>query len=161
MKLPKSARIHHRSLQERLFSEGSGIQEFPLKMKWNALSEEELRANFRNKVPDLIGPVQVLVSVPKKLRRKAVDRVLMRRRIREAFRLNRGALLQTVREIKQIRTLGIGLIYIHKENLPYAEIESKMQKILTKLEEKVKQKYNEQNNTDSEERDNKADASAD
>ena len=66
MKLPKSARIHHRSLQERLFVEGSKLHEFPLKVIWNSLTLEQLQKNFRDEVPDLIGPVQVLVSVPKK-----------------------------------------------------------------------------------------------
>lgn len=35
------------------------------------------------------APVAFLISIPKKRLRHAVDRVLMRRRIREAFRLNR------------------------------------------------------------------------
>ena len=141
MKLPKSARLHHRSLQERLFSEGSGFQEFPLKLRWHALTAEELASNFRNRVPDLIGPVQVLVSVPKKFRRKAVDRVLLRRRIREAYRLNRPGLLAIVKEIPEIRTLSLGFIYVHKENASYAEIEARMKKILSKLGDKLKEKY--------------------
>lgn len=66
MKLPKSARLHHRSLQEQLFARGSNINEYPIRMIWRALTAEELTANFRDRVPDLIGPLQVLVSVPKK-----------------------------------------------------------------------------------------------
>lgn len=144
MKLPKSARIHHRSLQERLFSEGSKLHEFPLKLMWNSLTQEELETNFRNRVPDLIGPVQVLVSVPKKKRRKAVDRVLMRRRIREAFRINRGPLLETLTEIKKVRTLSIGLVYMKEANVGYAEIEEKMKKLIARLSERVKTKYDEE-----------------
>ena len=141
MKLPKSARIHHRSLQERLFNEGSKLHEFPLKLIRNALSAEELAANFRNRLPDLIGPVQVLVSVPKKKRRKAVDRVLMRRRIREAFRLNRGELLEAVRETGKVRTLSVGIVYMKEANVGYAEVEEKMRKLLSRLSAKVKEKY--------------------
>ena len=141
MRFPKSARIHHRSLQERLFNEGSKLHEFPLKLIWNALSAEELAANFRNRLPDLIGPVQVLVSVPKKKRRKAVDRVLMRRRIREAFRLNRGDLLEAVRETGKVRTLSVGIVYMKEANVGYAEVEEKMRKLLSRLSAKVKEKY--------------------
>lgn len=141
MKLPKSARIHHRSLQERLFSEGSKLHEFPLKLIWNILSQDELSANFRNNIPDLIGPVQVLVSVPKKKRRKAVDRVLMRRRIREAFRLNRSELVETVRVIESVRTLSVGIVYMKDTNAGYAEVEEKMRKLLCRLASKVKEKY--------------------
>ena len=144
MKLPKSARIHHRSLQERLFSEGSKLHEFPLKMMWNSLTQEQLEANFRNRVPDLIGPVQILVSVPKKKRRKAIDRVLMRRRIREAFRINRSPILETLNEIKKVRTLSIGIVYMKEANVEYAEIEEKMKKLLSRLAERVKTKYDEE-----------------
>lgn len=113
-------------------------------MIWNALSHEELAANFRNRIPDLIGPVQVLVSVPKKKRRKAVDRVLMRRRIREAFRINRTPLLEAVKELQNVRTLSVGIVYMKEANVEYTEIEEKMKKLLSRLTERVKAKYNEE-----------------
>lgn len=144
LKLPKSARLHHRSLQEKLFAEGSKLHEFPLKLIWHSLTAEELRKNFRDKVPDLIGPIQVLVSVPKKKRRKAVDRVLMRRRIREAFRRNRLPLLQSLQETPLVRTLSIGVIYMKEANVEYSEIEAKLQKLLSRLSEKLKAKYSEE-----------------
>lgn len=142
MKLPKSARLHHRSLQERLFSTGIKVHEYPIKMIWNALSMEELHSNFRNTIPELIGPVQVLVSIPKKKLRKAVDRVLMRRRIREAFRLNRGGLLEVVKELPQVRTLSIGLVYMKENVAAYDEIEDKMLKLIDKLSIRLKERFN-------------------
>lgn len=150
LKLPKSGRLHHRSLQERLFTEGAKLHEFPLKLVWNALTHEELKQNFRDRVPDLIGPVQVLVSVPKKKRRKAVDRVLMRRRIREAFRLNRTGLLDYINSLHNVRTVSVGLIYMKESNARYAEIEKKVQTLLLKLADKLKEKYEENilDNTD-------------
>lgn len=141
MRFPKSARLHHRSLQERLFSEGSKIHEYPLKLVWNALTPAELEKNFRSRVPSLIGPVQVLVSVPKKKRRKAVDRVLMRRRIREAYRLNRTPLLDVLAALPAVRTLSVGLVYMKEANSDYAEIEEKMIKLLTRLGDRVTEKF--------------------
>ena len=162
MRLPKSARIHHRSLQERLFNEGSKIHEYPLKMMWNSLTSEELQANFRDKVPDLIGPVQVLVSVPKKRRRKAVDRVLMRRRIREAFRINRGPLLDSLKQLGKVRTLSIGFVYMKDANADYSEVEKKMTRLLERLSEKVREKYNTpEEDNDNEEGDDKTIAGSD
>ena len=137
MKLPKSARLHHRSLQERLFNEGSKLHEFPIKMIWNSLTHEQLTTNFRDRVPDLIGPVQVLVSVPKKKRRKAVDRVLMRRRIREAFRINRALLLETIGKLPEIRTVSIGLIYMKEANASYSKIEEKLKVLISRLSAKL------------------------
>ena len=142
MKLPKSARLHHRSLQERLFSEGSKLHEYPLKMMWNALTPEQLEANFRSRVPDLIGPVQALVSVPKKKRRKAVDRVLMRRRIREAYRLDRGEILSMLEGMPQVRTLSIGLIYMKEANVPFKEVKEKLDRLIVKLSDRLNEKYN-------------------
>lgn len=141
MKLPKSARLHHRSLQEKLFAEGNKIHEFPLRLVWRSLTEDELKANFRDKVPDLIGPVQVLVSVPKKKRRKAVDRVLMRRRMREAFRLGRGNLLEVLRALPHVRTVSVGLVYMKEGNSSYAKVKDKLDILLGKLAVKVREKY--------------------
>lgn len=115
-------------------------------MIWNTLTEEELTSNFRNRVPDLIGPVQVLVSVPKKKRRKAVDRVLMRRRIREAFRLHRGGLFDLLEQVPQVRTLSVGLIYMKEANVAYSEIEEKLMRLIMKLSERIKEKYAEKDN---------------
>lgn len=155
LKLPKSGRLHHRSLQERLFAEGSKIHEFPLKLIWNSLTTDELRRNFRDRVPDLIGPVQVLVSVPKKKRRKAVDRVLMRRRIREAFRLGRGPLLEAVEGVPEVRTVSVGLIFMKESNVPFSEIQEKMGRLLARLAERVRQKYiPEKTETDGKDRQN-------
>ena len=111
---------------------------------WRPLTRDELTRNFRSRVPDLIGPVQVLVSVPKKKRRKAVDRVLMRRRIREAFRLNRHAILDAVAEFPQIRTLSIGLVYMKEANVSFNEIEDKLQKLIAKLTLRLNDKYAEE-----------------
>lgn len=161
MKLPKSARLHHRSLQERLFSEGSKLHEFPLKMYWNPLTAEQLQKNFRSNVPDLIGPVQILVSVPKKKRRKAVDRVLMRRRIREAFRINRGPLLDSLQNVPQIRTLSLGIVYMKEANVRYIEIEEKMKRLLAKLAEKLKTEEKEESDEVHKDADNKDNVVAD
>lgn len=137
MKLPKSARLHHRSLQERLFSDGSKLIEYPIKMMWRPLTQKELEENFRSRVPDLIGPVQVLVSVPKKKRRKAVDRVLMRRRIREAFRLGRSPLLEAVAGLPDVRTVSIGLVYMKEENASFADVSRKLERLMARLCEKL------------------------
>ena len=136
-KFPKEDRLHHRSLVEKLFRLGKSFYEFPFRVNWRLLSEEELQSNFRNNVPDGIGRIQMMVTVPKKKRRKAVDRVLMRRRIREAYRLNRQTLQARVEKTPDIRTLCIALVYIHDKNLPYGAIEDKMKNILLKIQTKI------------------------
>lgn len=133
---PKEERLHHRSLVEGLFRFGKSFYDFPFRVTWRKLSSEELSKNFRNNIPDGIGRLQMMVTVPKKKRRRAVDRVRLRRRIREAYRLNRNALKNCLEIHPEIRTLGVAFIYIHDKDLSYNQIESKIKEILAKIESK-------------------------
>ena len=138
--LRKGEKLRHRSLVESLFREGHTLYEFPLRLTWRALAPEELEHSFRDRVPDGIDSLQMLITVPKKKRRHAVDRVLMRRRIREAYRLNRLALKEELDSNPDVRTLGMALIYLHDKNLPYSTIENKMKLLLSRLAAKLRGK---------------------
>lgn len=134
---PKSSRLHHRSLVEGLFRLGKSFYEFPFRVSWRTLTDEELNKNFRNIVPEGIGKVQLMITVPKKKRRKATQRVLMRRRIREAFRLNHHPLSSHIEINPDIRTLSLALIYVHDKELPYSMVEEKMKNLIVKLIRKI------------------------
>lgn len=134
---PKSERLHHRSLIEGLFRGRNNLYEFPLRLTWRALSEEELRSSFRGEIPGGIAPLQMMVTVPKKKRRHAVDRVLMRRRIREAYRLRRRVLRSVVESCPELRTLSVGIIYMASENVEMSVIESKMDILLARLMKRI------------------------
>ncbi len=128
-----SCRLHHKSMVDNLFSHGKTFYDFPLRLTWTALSQEEADSLFRAGCPAGVGALQMLVTVPKKKRRRAVDRVLMRRRIREAYRINRLPLEEMVRSCPEIRTLQLAFIYLKNENVDYAEIERKMRALLGKV----------------------------
>ena len=132
----KEERLRHKSLVDGLYRHGKTIYEFPLRATWRSLSREELTANFRDHVPDGIGHLQMMVTVPKKKRKKAVDRVLMRRRIREAYRLHRHELKQLLLNEEDLGTLSLAFVYIHNENLPYSAVAAKMKKLLRRVGEK-------------------------
>ena len=63
--------------------------------------------------------------------RKAVNRVLLRRRVREAYRLNKKSFVSYFKE-KDI-SLKIAFIYLSDEINDYATIESKVQALMKKI----------------------------
>ncbi len=69
---------------------------------------------------------QFLVSIPKKRLRHAVDRVKMRRRVREAYRLNRHLLPPDL-------PVDIAFIYVASELKDYAAVERAVTRLLTKI----------------------------
>lgn len=142
--LRKAEKLRHKTLVDGVFAnDGRSLYEFPLRLKYRALSEEELEGSFRTGIPAGIAPLQMMITVPKKKRRHAVDRVLMRRRIREAYRLNRHALKQAIDSNPHVRTLSVSFIYIHTDNADFSVIERKMRRLLSKLAQQFEQKQHE------------------
>lgn len=133
----KSARLRHRTMVEGLFAHGKSVYVGPLRVTYRTVSAPDLASSFREDIPDRIGPVQVMITVPKKKRRHAVDRVLMRRRIREAFRLQYRTLRRMVEESPDIRTLSLAVIYLEPSNLESEAISSAMGMALAKIMKKL------------------------
>ena len=76
-----------------------------------------------------------MVSIPKKRFKRAVKRNKLRRRIKEAFRLNKSLLnipLETAG-----KTIDMDVIYLDKEVQPYAFLEKRMKEMLQKLAGKI------------------------
>jgi ribonuclease P protein component len=101
---------------KELFENGSSIFLYPFKVHYIPQTNSENN--------------QVLFSVPKRNFKNATDRNLIRRRIREAYRLNKNDLLN---DQKESFSLSIVLIYISKFKLPYAEIENKLKQVFIRL----------------------------
>lgn len=135
--LRKSAKLRHRTLVQDLFQKGKSVYSGPLRVTFRALSDEELKGSFRGEVPDLLGPVQFMITVPKKKRRHAVDRVLMRRRIREAFRLQWHQLKETIQADSAIRTLSIAIVYLDTSNAEMDAIGAAVGSALSKVRKKL------------------------
>lgn len=71
---------------------------------------------------------QVLISVPKKNHRNAVNRNRIKRLIREAYRQNQ----HIISEVSEEKLL-IAYIYVSEDILRYKEIETKLKKVLLRL----------------------------
>jgi len=114
--LKKHEILRSKKIIKELFDNGSSFFLYPFKVYYLPYLRQDTN--------------QVLFSVPKRNYKRAVDRNLLRRRIREAYRLNKGFLTDGQ---KEMFSLSIVLIYISKSKLPYSEIENKLNKVLTRL----------------------------
>jgi ribonuclease P protein component len=78
------------------------------------------------------GQLRFLISVPKKRLRHAVDRVAMRRRVREAFRLSQA-------DYGLIASAGVdlGLVYVADRRVAYADVHRSVNKLLARVEQEL------------------------
>ena len=141
---PKSERLRHKSLVDALFREGKSLFEYPVRLVYRPLTEKGLAESFRIGVPDGIAPLQMMVTVPKKKRRRAVDRVRMRRRIREGWRLQRRALREAVEANPELRTLSVALIYAADTDVESVRIHTKIGRLIEKLIDIIRTSYDTQ-----------------
>ncbi len=77
-------------------------------------------------------PVQVLFAVAKKRYKRAVDRNVLKRRMREAYRLHKQELLYNFLT-QADKSILLSISYIGKEINEYKLIEKKMQKLFSQL----------------------------
>lgn len=111
----KEERLKSRKVISRLFKEGKSIKSYPLRVVWTEIE-----------LPKGELPVQFTQTVPRRSFSKAYQRNLLRRRIREAFRLNKNWLYENIPENSP--QYGLMVIYIAKEKLPFEEIEKATQR---------------------------------
>ena len=111
--LPKSERLHAEKSIKELFEKGSSFFLYPFKIVFWVGEGLEDTAN------------QVLFSVSKKKIKKATGRNYIKRRLKEAYRLNKALLPPT--------GLLLGFVFVGEAKMSFGELEPKMKLVLQKL----------------------------
>lgn len=120
----KEERLCNIKLIDKLYHNGSSFLVYPFRIIW--ISSDS----------DLEIPVQVLISVPKKRFKRAIDRNLLKRRIREIYRLHKSEdLFPFLNERSEKILLGIN--YIGNEIAEYSSMEKKFNNALLRLKKNI------------------------
>ena len=116
----KEEKLTGKSHIDRLFGEGKSLGEYPFRVLY-----------YFSEKPETF-PARILIAVPGKKFKKATDRNRIRRRIREAYRLNRHLL--TEESGKPIPCIHVGIIYTGEAaDIPFRDVENKIKTCLVRL----------------------------
>ena len=118
-KFPKKQKLCGEKVIERLFANGKSISEKPFRAIWN----------FEKNNDQVF--VKSLIVVSKKRLKLAVERNVVKRRIKEAYRLQKKQLEYFLESTNQ--QLNLAIIYQEEEILDYKTLEEKINLLLSRL----------------------------
>lgn len=119
----KNERLSDKKLIEKLYAHGNSFAEYPFKVIW--LTE----------TTPINSHLQVLISVPKRIYKRAIDRNRIKRTVRESYRIRKEDLFLSLQK-KNLRMI-IMFIFTSKTMLSFHEVQNKIILILHRLNEKI------------------------
>ncbi|MBZ4676338.1 MAG: ribonuclease [Anaerophaga sp.] len=119
----KNEKLCSRKIIDQLFLKGETFLAYPLRIRF-----------LPTELPGDV-PVQVMFQVSKKRFKQAVKRNLLKRRMRESYRLNKPCFIRVFQE--RNLQIAVAFLYIAEKELDYHAIEKGMKKALLQLIEKT------------------------
>jgi ribonuclease P protein component len=119
----KHERLKSRKIIQTLFVKNKNIKIYPFKLVWVT--------EHNNKLTLKIG-----VSVSKKLFKSAVVRNKIKRKMREAIRLNKHLLLQNLSDNNI--TLSFMIVYMENKDIAFGEYNLKIKQLFIRLADIIK-----------------------
>ena len=120
-KFNKAERLKSTASIARLFREGKSVHNYPVRIIYQQVVDSTRRT-----------AVKVAFAVPRKSFKRAVLRNRVKRRMREAYRTNKSAFLDT-----GPNPVDVVFLYTGKEELSYPKIERSVRKLLTYLKNTI------------------------
>lgn len=114
---PLKEHLKSKKTIEKLYAEGTSVTAYPLRAVFIQQNWEEQDVT-----------ASVLISVAKKRFRHAVDRNLVKRRIREAYRTSKHQLTEVLEN--NDKRIAVAILYIDTRHNSTAFIKRKMEKLL-------------------------------
>lgn len=128
----KEERLCNKGRIQRLFHNGSSFIVYPLRVVY--LREGAVQSKW--------PPLHILISVPKKRFKRAVDRNRIKRLVREAYRLEKWPLHSFL--ASQSLHLSLAIQYVGNEEVPLAVLQEKIRKLTCKIEDDLSKIHLEQ-----------------
>ena len=122
-----------RKLIDRLFVGGGSksMSCFPLRLVFMVLAHNDAALENKRSHEDM-ADAQMLISVPKRCFKHAVDRNRVKRQVREAYRRHRD-----LYEIPEGKYLAMAFIWLDHQHQETAEVEEKVVNLLRRMGEKL------------------------
>ena len=120
--LKKQERLKSRKVIEKLFAEGNTFTIHPYRVFWLPFEEQDT-------------PLKFAIGVPKKRFKNAVDRNLLKRRSREAYRTQKYNLENIL--LKNSMKIALFLVYISDAEMEYPIIQEQVHEIIHKIEDSL------------------------
>lgn len=121
--LSKEERICSKKLINELFTgNGRSMTAFPLRVVF-----------MKRTIVDDQPRAAMLVSVPKRYFKHAVDRNRVKRQVREAFRRNKSIITQNLTDDHE--AVAMAFVWLTDEKFPSSEVENRIVRLLTRISE--------------------------
>lgn len=121
--LSKEERICSKKLINELFTgNGRSMTAFPLRVVF-----------MKRTIVDDQPRAAMLVSVPKRYFKHAVDRNRVKRQVREAFRRHKSMITQNLTDDHD--AVAMAFVWLTNEKYPSSEVENRMVRLLTRISE--------------------------
>ena len=130
----RTERLKSEKVISLLFKKGHSFSCYPLRLVYS-----EITPLSKTEEPSDFSPIQFTLSVSKKKFKRAVDRNVLRRRIRESYRLQKHELYLFLEnnDLLKEKQFAFMVIYTAKEILPYPEIHKGIRKMIAKFKQEL------------------------